>query len=122
MKALFLPCLALTFASLSPLSANNWPQWRGPEGTSLALPGNYPTIFSPSENVIWKKKLPGIGSSTPAVWEDRIFVTSGIEGEDGVIAYDWNGVEIWSETLGPERPGKHKSGSGSNPSPITDGR
>jgi outer membrane protein assembly factor BamB len=108
--------------SLSPLSAANWPQWRGPDGTSLALPGEYPTKFSPSENVLWKVKLPGVGSSTPAVWEDRIFVTCGIDGEDGIIAFDWNGAEIWRETLGPERPGKHKNGSGSNPSPITDGK
>ncbi len=108
--------------SLSTLSAANWPQWRGPNGTSLALPGEYPTKFSPSENVLWKVKLPGVGSSTPAVWEDRIFVTCGIDGEDGIIAFDWNGAEIWRETLGPERPGKHKNGSGSNPSPITDGK
>lgn len=104
------------------LYAANWPQWRGPDGTSLALPGNYPTRFSPSENVLWKVELPGVGSSTPAVWEKRIFVTCGIDGEDGVIAYDWNGGELWRETLGPERPGKHKNGSGSNPSPITDGK
>ncbi len=115
--------LILGFAgclSLSSLSAANWPQWRGPEGTSLALPGTYPTRFSPSENVLWKVKLPGVGSSTPAVWGDRIFVTCGIDGEDGVIAYDWNGNELWRETLGPERAGKHKNGSGSNPSPIAD--
>lgn len=111
----FVGCL-----SLSSLTAANWPQWRGPEGTSLALPGTYPTKFSPSENVLWKVKLPGIGSSTPAVWGDRIFVTCGIDGEDGVIAYDWNGAELWRETLGPERAGKHKNGSGSNPSPIAD--
>jgi outer membrane protein assembly factor BamB len=117
--------LLLGFAGLiclSTLSAANWPQWRGPDGTSLALPGEYPTKFSPSENVLWKVKLPGVGSSTPAVWEDRIFVTCGINGEDGVIAFDWNGAEIWRETLGPERAGKHKNGSGSNPSPITDGK
>lgn len=103
-------------------SAANWPQWRGPDGTSLALPGNYPIRFSSAESVLWKVKLPGVGSSTPAVWENRIFVTCGIEGEDGVIAFDWNGRELWRETLGPERPGKHKNGSGSNPSPITDGK
>ncbi len=104
------------------VSASNWPQWRGPEGTSLALPGNYPAVFSPTENVLWKARLPGIGSSTPAVWENRIFVTCGIDGQDGIIAYDWNGTEVWRETLGPERPGKHKNGSGANPSPITDGK
>ena len=51
------------------LFAENWPQWRGPEATSLAAPGNYPEKFSNTENVIWKVKLPGKGSSTPAVWE-----------------------------------------------------
>ncbi len=76
--------LLLAFAGLttnSPLPAANWPQWRGPEGASLALPGNYPTTFSSSENIFWKTNLPGVGSSTPAVWENRIFVTCGIDGE-----------------------------------------
>lgn len=122
MKYLSVFLLSIAGIASSTLFASNWPQWRGPDGTSLALPGNYPTVFSPTENVLWKVKLPGIGSSTPAVWGDRIFVTSGIEGQDGIIAYDWNGAEVWRETLGPERPGKHKNGSGSNPSPITDGK
>jgi len=77
--------------------------------------------FSATENVLWKAELPGKGSSTPIVWEDRIFVTSGNDGEDGVQALDREGNLLWEKTLGPERPGKHKNGSGSNPSPITDG-
>jgi outer membrane protein assembly factor BamB len=99
----------------------NWPQWRGPEGLSLAAAGRYPTVFSPAKNLLWKATLPGVGSSTPAVWGERIFVTCGIDGNDGVIAYDWGGKELWRTALGPERPGKHKNGSGSNPSPIVDG-
>ncbi len=120
-----LPTFALLTASaglVTGLPAANWPQWRGPDGTSLAQTGTYPTKFSASENVLWKVKLPGVGSSTPAVWEDRIFVTCGIDGEDGVLAFDWEGKEIWRHRLGPERPGKHQNGSGSNPSPITDGK
>ena len=100
----------------------NWPQWRGPEGTSIAGAGEFPTQFSRTENVLWKTRLPGIGSSTPIVWEDRIFITSGNKGQDSVQAYDWNGVLEWQETLGKERPGKHRNGSGSNSSPITDGK
>ena len=102
--------------------AGNWPQWRGPNGTSLAKAGNYPAKFSNTENILWKVKLPGKGSSTPAVWEDKIFVTSGNNGQDGIEAYSWEGKLLWSQTLGEERPGKHKNGSGSNPSPITDGK
>lgn len=110
--------LALSFPAL----ADNWPQWRGPDGNSLAKAGEYPSQFSDSENVAWKVKLPGKGSSTPAVWEDKIFVTSGIDGKDGIEAYSWEGKLLWQKTLGTERPGKHKNGSGSNSSPITDGK
>ena len=99
----------------------DWPQWRGPDGNSVAVTGNYPTKFSATENVLWRTPLPGKGSSTPAVWGDRIFVTSGDDGKDGIQCYDFEGEPVWKKTLGPERPGKHKNGSGSNPSPITDG-
>lgn len=104
-------------------SSAHWPQWRGPDGNSVAAPGDYPIEFSPEKNVAWKVKLPGVGSSTPAVWGNRVFVTSGIDGQDGITAYDLEtGEQLWQQTLGEERAGKHKNGSGANPSPITDGK
>ncbi len=121
MKSSFLVSSLMLALSLS-VMATNWPQWRGPDGNSIAKPGDYPARFSPTENLIWKIKLPGKGSSTPAVWEDQIFVTNGNNGEDGVQAYGWDGSLLWEKTLGPERPGEHLNGSGSNPSPITDGK
>lgn len=118
------PLAAVALLCLAPTSqASNWPQWRGPEGTSVAAPGNYPIHFSAGKNVAWKVELPGVGSSSPAVWDGRVFVTSGIDGQDGVTAYDLEtGKPLWQQTLGEERPGKHKNGSGSNPSPLTDGK
>lgn len=121
MKRNFLILIFLFSLCLSAV-ADNWPQWRGPGGTSVAGKGDFPTEFSSTENVLWKVKLPGIGSSTPIVWEDQIFVTSGNEGQDSVQAYNWKGELVWQKTLGAERPGKHKNGSGSNSSPITDGK
>ncbi len=112
----------LFFALNHSALADNWPQWRGPQGTSVAQEGDYPTEFSSSKNVLWKVKLPGAGSSTPIVWDDQIFVTGGNQGQDSVQAYNWQGELVWQKTLGPERPGKHKNGSGSNSSPITDGK
>ena len=55
------------------------------------------------------------------MWGDRIFVTCAIEGQDGVVCYDMQGKELWRKQLGAERAGKHRNGSGSNPSPVTDG-
>lgn len=57
--------------------ASNWPQWRGPANTGVA-PGTAPTTWSDSSNVAWKVEIPGRGFSTPAIWGDRIFVTTAI--------------------------------------------
>ena len=100
----------------------NWPQWRGPLGTGVAADGEYPVKFGREQGLTWKIELPGVGSSTPAVWGERIFVTCGIDGQDGLVCYDMNGQEQWRRQFGPERKGKHRNGSGSNPSPATDGR
>jgi outer membrane protein assembly factor BamB len=102
-------------------AAENWPQWRGPLGTGVAADGDYPVEFSAEEGVAWKVELPGMGTSTPAVWGEKIFVTCGTGGQDAVVCYSMDGKELWRKTLGPERAGKHRNGSGSNPSPATDG-
>jgi outer membrane protein assembly factor BamB len=121
-------CTALVVATLvlllsqSASAAENWPQWRGPLGTGVADDGNYPVTFNREEGLTWKVELPGVGSSTPAVWGENIFVTCGIDGQDGLVCYDMGGQEKWRRQFGEERKGKHRNGSGSNPSPTTDGR
>jgi outer membrane protein assembly factor BamB len=106
---------------VQPLTADNWPAWRGPTGNGLGEPGNYSWKFSPSENVRWKVQLPGKGSSTPAIWGNSIFLTAPLDGKDGIICYDRAGKKKWHQSFSDERPGKHRNGSGSNPSPVTDG-
>src|SRR4051794_20775326 len=81
-------------------ASENWPQWRGPHATGVAAAGDYPVKFSPTEGVEWKVELPGRGTSTPSVWEDRIFVTAPIDGEDGILCYDMQGKELWRKKLG----------------------
>ena len=106
--------------------AQNWPQWRGPGGNGVAAPGHYPVTFSATNDVLWKAPLPGKGGSTPAVWGDRIVLTSGVgegtNGLDGALGFDWAGKPLWRTTFGPQRPGRHRRGSGSCPSPVTDGQ
>jgi outer membrane protein assembly factor BamB len=106
--------------------SQNWPQWRGPEANGIASPGTYPVKFSATDDLLWKAELPGKGGSTPIVWEDRIFLTSGVgeknEGEDGVLCFDLTGKLLWQVKLGKQSPGRHPRGSGSCPSVITDGK
>lgn len=99
-----------------------WPNWRGPNGDGSVLAGTYPIRWNETSNVLWKIALPGKGCSTPVVWDNHIFVTAPAEGQDTVLAIDWNGKQLWQTKLGAERAGKHRNGSGSNASPVTDGK
>lgn len=107
------------------LQAQNWPQWRGPTADGIAEQGNYPVRFSAADDILWKATLPGKGGSTPIVWKDRIILTSGVgegaEVEDGVLCLNWAGEILWQVKLGKQISGKHRRGSGSCPSAVTDG-
>ncbi len=119
-------CMAVAVWAALGAEKSNWPQWRGPEGTGIAAPGAYPVTFSAAQGVLWKSALPGKGCSTPVVWGERIVLTAGAgEGTNGldcVIGFEWaTGKKMWQTELGRQRPGRHRRGSGSNPSPVTDG-
>lgn len=64
----------LCFCSVS--HANDWPQFRGPNGNATAATSNPPITWSDSENIAWKTKLPGRGASSPVVFGNRIFLTA----------------------------------------------
>ena len=59
--------------------ADDWPGWRGATGQGQCAEKDLPLTWSPTENVRWKVALPDAGSSTPAVWGDRVFVTQASE-------------------------------------------
>jgi hypothetical protein len=68
----------------------NWPQWRGPAGQGISPEQDLPAEWSATENVAWKTPIPGRGHSSPIVWEDRIFLTTAVEGD--VVAPGSKGV------------------------------
>jgi outer membrane protein assembly factor BamB len=59
---------------------SNWPQWRGPNGAGISTEVGLPTQWSETKNIRWKTAIPGLGHSSPIVWNNRIFLTSSIEG------------------------------------------
>jgi outer membrane protein assembly factor BamB len=78
---LVLALIASSIANAAPKD-NNWPQWRGSDGTGVAPKGaaNLPAEWSGSKNIKWKTPLSGRGHSSPIVWGNRIFLTAEIEG------------------------------------------
>ena len=119
---ILLPIFVLTLtadAAIQPVKY--WPAWRGADSSGSTTKGTYPAKFSNTENVLWKAELPGKGCSTPIVWGEKIVLTCAADGQDAVLVYDWLGKKIWQTSVGKERKGKHRNGSGSNPSVATDG-
>ena len=118
--------LAVSVVSFGCLAAepgpSSWPGWRGPVSAGSTASGSYASGWADGKNILWTAPLPGKGCSTPVVWGDSIFVTVPIEGEDGIMAFDWKGKVRWQSRMGKTRGGKHRNGSGANPSPVTDGK
>jgi outer membrane protein assembly factor BamB len=55
--------------------AADWMQFRGPGGLGVSHEKGLPEKWSETENVVWKTKLPGLGSSSPIAVGDAVFVT-----------------------------------------------
>ena len=107
----------------STVLAGNWPQWRGPDNDCISKEKNLPTEWSETKNVVWKLKLPGMGSGTPAVWGDHIFLTA----DDGknlfALCINTKGDELWRNKVGVSGGKKyHGDSNDASPSPSTDGK
>ncbi len=128
----------------------NWPSFRGyracgvSEGFSTPLSWN----MEKSEKVRWKTPIPGLGHSSPAIWGDRIFITTAVkdEGESSLKvglygdiepvketnAFSWrvlcidknNGKVLWDREAcrGKPKVKRHPKSSHANPTPCTDGK
>jgi outer membrane protein assembly factor BamB len=67
--------LPLSLALLSCTLAADWPQFRGPGGKAVSQDTGLPVKWSERENLLWKIKLPGLGTSSPITTGNRIFLT-----------------------------------------------
>ena len=56
----------------------NWHRFRGPDGNGVA-PNGKPPIKWTADSAKWKIKIPGSGSSSPIVWEDKVFVLTAVK-------------------------------------------
>jgi outer membrane protein assembly factor BamB len=105
----------------SAAAADHWGQWRGPLQNGVAPGENFPISWGEEQNILWKVQLPGWGTSTPAIWDDQIFVTTTMDDANGLICLNRAGTEQWRVTLGRASQNRNQKASAANPSPVTDG-
>ena len=113
----------LAVGSITSLSAEDWPQFRGPRGDGHSMETRAPSAWSETENVIWRMPINGLGWSSPVILGDRIWLTTALD--DGkslrAISIDKaNGkVLVDVEVFSMENPVTiHSKNSHASPTPI----
>jgi len=130
--------------------STNWPQFRGASARGIAENSSPPVTWDleKGENINWKTVVPGLGFSTPVIWENKIFLTTAISGledpemkvglygdidpvEDEtihtfkVLCYNKNNGELlWEQTscTGVPKVKRHPKSTHANPTIATNGK
>jgi hypothetical protein len=134
----------------APRPSRNWPSFRGDQASGTGDGQGVVTEWdvATGKNVKWKTPIPGIATSSPIVWGDRIFVTTAVsKGGDttfrtglyGDVApvndlspHEWKvyaldratGRIVWDRTVftGVPKTKRHTKASHANSTPATDGQ
>ncbi len=106
--------------------ASYWSRWRGPSGQGMVRGDGYVDAWSSTTNVRWRVAVPGVGHSSPIVWKNYLFITTGREGGArlSLLAYDRrDGTLMWETALPTDGSVEHvyDKNSRASASPTTDG-
>jgi outer membrane protein assembly factor BamB len=107
-------------------AAQDWPQFRGPEGQGLSKVTAAPLKWSESsDNIKWRLPIEGLGWSSPVVLDKHLWLTTATEGGkslravcvDAAAGKLLHNIEVFhAETPGPA----HKKNSYASPTPVLD--
>ena len=131
------------------VEAQQWPSFRGPQASGVAA-GSAPRQWNMAtgENVLWRAPVPGLGHSSPVIWQDLVFLTtavadgaspelkvgqygSGWSADDNgpqrwqILAFDrHSGQLVWQRTAhqGAPKIRRHPKSTHANATPATDGQ
>jgi len=140
----------LSWAECQTDITRQWPGYRGYMISGVLDKANLPADFdfSKGTNIRWEAEVPGLGLSSPVIWNDRLFITTAVSKSDNsgfkpgiygdvrpvddssehewkVLCYDKNsGRLIWERTSYTGIPAikRHPKSSHANTSVATDGR
>ncbi len=113
-------CLILVLPLTS--DGDDWPRFRGPGGQGHSNEKNLPWRWSPDEGVAWKTDIPGVGWSSPVVWQYRVVVTATTENGRScrIVCLDLeSGNILWNvEALRQVPKRKERKNSYATPTPA----
>ena len=110
------------------ISAEDWPQFRGPGGEGHSAEKDLPLQWSESQNILWKTPIAGRGWSSPVVSGGRVWLTTAVERQGNaslrVLAYEvLSGREVVNVEVFSVRDAflKNAKNSFASPTPIIEG-
>ncbi|MBL4884879.1 MAG: PQQ-binding-like beta-propeller repeat protein [Planctomycetaceae bacterium] len=97
---------------------DDWAQFRGTGGSGISTARNLPERWSDTDNIVWKTRLSGAGTSSPVIIGDRIFLTCyrgySVAGEtpgemedlrlDVICLSRTKGNILWTKSIKPDFP------------------
>ncbi|MFZ0280692.1 MAG: PQQ-binding-like beta-propeller repeat protein [Bacteroidales bacterium] len=144
---LFVVCTGIT-SGQNP--ERQWPGYRGYMLSGVLDDANLPETFDleKGQNIKWKTGIPGLGLSSPVIWDNKLFLTTAISEADkagfkpGIYGdvtpvndtsvHEWkvlcidknNGKTIWERTAckGVPKMKRHPKSTHANTSVATDGK
>ena len=132
-----LPVLLFALMVTADSRAVEWRQFRGPGGQGVTSEKNLPLKWSDTENIAWKRELPGYGASSPISLGGRLYLTcySGYGTDESnadrmedltlhVVCISKSGEIIWDEHVEPKLPESKtvRDHGYAGPTPATDGQ
>ncbi len=145
----FVIVLLVCNVRLGKCAGQNWSSFRGPSASGVVEGHSTPVKWDIKQgtNIRWKTPIPGLGHSSPAIWGERIFVTTAVQaGGESTLkvglygdvkpveesdAFDWlvycinkkDGKILWTQKAytGKPRVKRHPKSTHANSTPCTDG-
>ena len=122
-------CLNAQSSGSDPVSALDWPQFRGPGGQGISNARNVPVNWSSSSNIVWRTEIPGRGWSSPVLRRGRLYVTTAVTPADNgkpslrALCLDASGGKILWDTEVFLHAGStyiHNKNSHASPTPVVE--
>ncbi len=88
----------------SQLSAQNWPEFRGPTGDGISTVKSAPTTWAEDKHIKFKVPLTGKAWSSPVVWGEQIWLSNApVDGKEmRALCFDLNtgkslhDIQLWT--------------------------
>jgi outer membrane protein assembly factor BamB len=123
MQHLAAPLLLAVLSPSTRASPQEWPRFRGPNGSGSVESGDLPSSIGPEQNLRWRTPL-RVGNSSPVLGEGSLFLTGA--DEQGLVVYCLNrtsGAVRWEHRLErAQRQEVFPANGSATPSPTTDGK